>query len=124
MAASFFSSALMTGTAYSVTVAAAPTGESCSITNGTGTVGSANVTNVAITCAAGSGASAPSDSYATASFQLGYFTRLNAVRLALGLNALAQSSALDTSSQAQALYNAVNFNPSTMYGLDLSTGAL
>jgi outer membrane protein assembly factor BamB len=41
------------GSAYSVTILAQPTGESCSVVNGTGTVTSANVTNIAITCVAG-----------------------------------------------------------------------
>lgn len=35
---------------YTVTVATQPTGESCSVQNGTGTIGTANVTNVSVTC--------------------------------------------------------------------------
>jgi len=46
-----FSTALASGTTYSVTVGTQPTGETCTITNGSGTVGSANVTNVAVACA-------------------------------------------------------------------------
>jgi hypothetical protein len=38
------------GASYSVTVAAQPTGLTCDVTNGTGTVGAAAVTNVAVTC--------------------------------------------------------------------------
>ena len=45
-----FSTALASGAAYSVTVGTQPTGQSCSVTNGTGTVASANVTNVSVTC--------------------------------------------------------------------------
>lgn len=37
-------------TAYSIKVYRQPTGASCSVQNGTGTVGSANVTNVSVTC--------------------------------------------------------------------------
>lgn len=47
-----FSTALDAGAQYSVTVFTQPTGpaQTCSVTNGTGTVAQANVTNVAITC--------------------------------------------------------------------------
>ena len=119
-----FSSSLASGDAYAVTVVTAPTGETCSVSNGSGTVGSANVTNVTITCAVPSGTSVPPNTYSSTSFQSGYFARLNTVRQALGVGLLAQSSDLDTSSQAQALYNAVNFNPATMFGVDPSTGDL
>ena len=115
---------MASGDAYAVTVVTAPTGETCAVSNGSGTVGSANVTNVTITCSVSSGTSVPPNTYSATSFQLGYFARLNTVRQALGVGLLAQSSALDTSSQAQALYNAVNFDPSTMFGVDSSTGAL
>lgn len=47
-----FKTKLATGAAYKVTVGTQPTGETCTVTNGSGTVGSANVTNVAVACAA------------------------------------------------------------------------
>ena len=119
-----FATSLTSGDSYDVTVVTTPTGETCSVTNGSGKVGSANVTNVTITCSVPSGTSVPPNTYSSTSFQLGYFARINAVRQALGVGVLAQSSDLDTSSQAQALYNAANFNPSTMYGVDPSTGDL
>jgi hypothetical protein len=51
----FVFSALPAGTAYSVSVVTQPSGETCSITQGaTGTVGTSNVTNVAVSCLAGS----------------------------------------------------------------------
>jgi hypothetical protein len=46
-----FPTALAGGTAYNVTVKTNPAGQTCSVANGTGTIGSANVTNVAVTCA-------------------------------------------------------------------------
>src|SRR6266850_1266252 len=46
-----FSVALAGGASYSVTVLAPPSGEGCSVTNGSGTIASANVTNVVVTCA-------------------------------------------------------------------------
>jgi environmental stress-induced protein Ves len=48
-----FPTAVTSGTAYAVTVALQPgnPAQSCSVINGTGTVGQANVTNVTVTCA-------------------------------------------------------------------------
>jgi N-acetylneuraminic acid mutarotase len=45
-----FTNPLIPGTAYAVTVQTAPTGLTCSVANGTGTVGTANVNNVVVTC--------------------------------------------------------------------------
>jgi len=45
-----FTTRLLSGAAYKVTVSVQPTGETCTVTNGTGTVGTANVTNVAVAC--------------------------------------------------------------------------
>ena len=47
-----FSTGLAAGAAYNVTVKTSPSGQTCSVANGSGTIGSANVTNVAVTCAA------------------------------------------------------------------------
>ena len=47
-----FATALASGAAYTVTVQTPPAGETCSVGNGSGTIGSANVTNVSINCAA------------------------------------------------------------------------
>jgi hypothetical protein len=44
-----FSSAVDSGAAYSVTVLTQPTGQSCTVTSGSGTA-SANVTNVQVSC--------------------------------------------------------------------------
>jgi hypothetical protein len=45
-----FATALASGAAYNVTVKTDPSGQSCSVANGSGTIASANVTNVAVTC--------------------------------------------------------------------------
>ena len=47
-----FSTAVASGANYAVTVSTQPTGETCTVTNGSGTVGSSNVTNVQVACAA------------------------------------------------------------------------
>ena len=52
-----FSTALAAGAAYNVTVKTSPLGQTCTVANGTGTVGSANVTNVGVTCATSGGGS-------------------------------------------------------------------
>ena len=50
-----FATQLASGAAYNVTVQANPSGQTCTVSNGSGTVGSANVTNVAVSCAASGG---------------------------------------------------------------------
>ncbi|MHB8874748.1 MAG: beta strand repeat-containing protein [Myxococcaceae bacterium] len=47
-----FTGTLNFGQAYAVTILTQPAGQTCTVANGTGTVASANVTNVAVTCAA------------------------------------------------------------------------
>jgi Kelch motif/Galactose oxidase, central domain len=49
-----FSTKIAYQSPYAVTVATQPTGQSCSVTNGSGTVPAANVTNVTIVCTAAS----------------------------------------------------------------------
>lgn len=45
-----FGTALLSGSTYAVTVLTQPGGQICGVTNGAGTVGGANVTNVAVNC--------------------------------------------------------------------------
>ncbi|MGN6520297.1 MAG: hypothetical protein ACTHK2_12815, partial [Dokdonella sp.] len=45
-----FPSGIANGAAYAVTVGTQPSGQTCSVANGSGTVSGANVTNVAVTC--------------------------------------------------------------------------
>jgi Galactose oxidase, central domain len=46
-----FATAITTGGAYAVTIATQPTGQNCTVTNGSGTVAAANITNVSVSCA-------------------------------------------------------------------------
>ncbi len=48
-----FSTAVALGSTYAVTVFSQPVGYACSVTNGSGTVGAANISNVAISCVPG-----------------------------------------------------------------------
>ena len=68
-----FATQLASGAAYSVTVQTQPSGQSCTVSAGTGTVASANVTSVAVTCAAsgGSGTLTASDNFNRANGALG-----------------------------------------------------
>jgi Putative esterase len=45
-----FATALASGSVYGVTVKSNPTAQSCTVSGGTGTVGSANITSVAVAC--------------------------------------------------------------------------
>ena len=45
-----FSTPIASGSAYAVTILTQPTGQTCTVTNGTGTVAAANVTTVAVAC--------------------------------------------------------------------------
>ena len=65
-----FGTGLTSGSAYSVTVKTNPAGQTCSVANGSGTVGSAGVTNVAVTCTANAAGSA-SDNFDRADGALG-----------------------------------------------------
>ena len=49
-----FPTAVVSGASYSVTVSTQPSGETCTVTNGSGTVGSSNVTSVQVACEASS----------------------------------------------------------------------
>jgi hypothetical protein len=49
-----FATRLTSVSAYNVTVLTNPSGQTCTVSGGTGTVASANVTNVSVTCATGS----------------------------------------------------------------------
>jgi hypothetical protein len=56
-----FTTRLATGAAYAVTVKTNPAGQTCTVTSGSGTIGSANVTNVAVSCTNSSGTAATDD---------------------------------------------------------------
>jgi putative esterase len=68
-----FPTKLASGSAYSVTVLTQPAGQTCAVGGGTGTVGTANVTGVAVTCTAsgGSGTLTASDDFNRANGPLG-----------------------------------------------------
>ena len=66
-----FATALAGGAAYAVTVKTNPASQTCTVSNGTGTIGSANITNVAVTCTNSSTTSSSSDDFNRADGSLG-----------------------------------------------------
>jgi hypothetical protein len=66
-----FASSLATGTAYNVTVRTNPTGQACTVSNGAGTMGAANVSNVTVTCTNSSTTANASDNFNRADGNLG-----------------------------------------------------
>ena len=58
-----FATAVASGAPYNVTVKTNPGGQACTVTGGSGTVASANVTNVAVTCTAHTSATSASDDF-------------------------------------------------------------
>ncbi len=77
-----FATGLATGAAYAVTVGTAPAGTTCVVTNGSGTIGSANVTTVQVACT-----SAPQSTYTIGGSVSGLAPGLT-VTLANGADAL------------------------------------
>ena len=47
-----FATAAASGTSYAVTVSSQPSGSTCTVANGSGTISSSNITNIQVTCAA------------------------------------------------------------------------
>src|SRR5215471_5352489 len=66
-----FATQLVGGAAYAVTVKTNPSGQTCTVSSGSGTIGSANVTNVAVSCTASTGPPTLSDNFNRADGGLG-----------------------------------------------------
>jgi hypothetical protein len=102
-----FATEIASGAAYAVTVKTQPSGQSCAVTNGTGTAGSSSVTNVSVACTAVSTAT----SYTVG----GSITNLEGVTLTLLLESNGGSSA----GMATVLPGQATFS----FGSGLSAGA-
>ena len=102
-----FATALASGAAYNVTVASAPAGQTCQVSNGSGTVAAANITNVAVTCAASGAATSASDNFARANGSLGpNWTDIQDGGLAISSNAVVGT----TSQNSGDMYTADSFS--------------
>lgn len=111
-----FSHLLTAGTAYGVTVATQPDGEACVVENGSGTVSSGNIQNVAIVC----------NTVISQPVALGVIpvepSPSNAARIfvpvsMVGNNAVAINAILDTGS-AGTILNALNIFPPAMVTME------
>lgn len=97
-----FSTAISEDSPYAVTALTQPTGQTCTVTNGSGTVGSANVTNVGVTCVSND-------------------TTLTASVSTLGLSVNCQPSSACTGTQNAALMGTPRFITITNTGSNAAT---
>ena len=107
---SFLVLTAVSGTAYNVTIGTAPSGQSCSINNGSGTLGTSDVSNISITCTTPGNlaTSVPPATYTSGSNELQAFTALQAARSAAGVGLLTQVSTLDQAGVNHANYILAN----------------
>ena len=89
-----FATKLAGGAAYSVTVKTNPSGQSCSVANGSGTIAAADVTNIALTC--GGSGSGGSDDFNRPNGSLGS----NWVAISDGALSIASQAVVGTSATA------------------------
>lgn len=117
--------ARLSATAYAVTVAAQPAGQTCTVSNGAGTVAAANVANVAITCVQAQFVVVANQSDSTLSV---YRIDPTNGRLAAvpGSPFAAGGPVNDLAFLASGLtaYGALNTNAVTGFSLDPATGAM
>ena len=108
-----FDSPLAEGASYSVTVATEPSGQDCSVANGSGVVGSGNVTNVSVTCGTPGGTGAASDNFNRANGSLG----ANWTDMTVGGLAISNDAVVGT----QAAGNSGDIYTGTTFGSDQSS---
>ena len=82
-----FTTGIADGAAYSVTVGTQPTGQSCVVSNASGTVAAANVTNVGVTCTTN-----PVNTYTVGGTLSGLGSGLSVTLLNNGGNALVRNA--------------------------------
>src|ERR1700733_4530717 len=108
-----FDSPLTEGASYSVTVATEPSGQDCSVANGSGVVGSGNVTNVSVTCGTPGGTGGASDNFNRANGGLG----ANWTDMTVGGLAISNDAVVGT----QAAGNSGDIYTGTTFGSDQSS---
>ena len=93
-----FSSLLDQSAPYAVTVKTDPSGQACTVANGSGTVASANVTNVSVTCVSQTGGSVSDDNFNRANGSLGaQWTDMSVGGLAISNDAVVGTQAAGNS---------------------------
>jgi hypothetical protein len=117
-----FATSLASGASYNVTVSAYPSGQTCAVAGGTGTVASANVTSVAVTCQAATPVSSASDNFAQANGPLSP----NWAGITDGAMAISGDAAVGTSSgltgdvRVDGSYNSNQFSQITVTSTQLT----
>ena len=101
------------GASYAVTVTTEPSGQVCSVANGSGIVGSGNVTNVSVTCGTPGGTGAASDNFNRANGSLG----ANWTDMTVGGLAISNDAVIGT----QAAGNSGDIYTGTAFGSDQSS---
>ena len=117
-----FATQLASGAAYSVTVKTAPSGESCVVSNGSGTVGLTDVSSVGVACSAGGPASG-SDDFNRADGGLGAaWAGINDGALEISSNVVVGSSATAGDVRVPETYGADQFSSIQLTSTQLSGG--
>ena len=98
-----FATKLAGGAAYNVTVKTSPSGQTCSVANGSGTIGSADVSNVAVSC--GTAAAGGSDDFNRANGSLGS----SWVAMSDGALSISSQAVIGTSATAGAIRTAETY---------------
>ncbi len=117
-----FATKLPSGAAYSVSVKTAPSGESCVVSNGSGTVGSTDVSSVGVACSA-VGPASGSDDFNRADGGLGAAWAADQRRgLAISSNAVVGSSAIAGDVRVAETYGADQFSSIQLTSTQLTGG--
>ncbi len=118
-----FGTLLPSGATYNVTVATNPPGQACTVANGSGTVGSADVTNVSVTCSTKAGTTA-SDNFNRPNGSLGAgWTDMSDGGLAIASQAVIGTSASNSGDiRTREVYSSDQSSQISVTGTQLSGG--
>ena len=117
-----FATKLPSGAVYSVTVKTSPSGESCVVSNGSGTVGSAGVSNVGVACTATMSVSGLDDfNRADGSLGVGW-SAISEGGLTISSNAVVGSAALAGDVRTAETYSADQFSAVELTSTQLTGG--
>ena len=117
-----FATKLPSGAAYSVTVKTSPSGQSCTVSNGSGTVGSTDVSSVVVACSA-AGTASGSDDFNRADGGLGAaWVAVSDGGLAISSQVVVGSSAVAGDVRAAETYGADQFSAIQLTSTQLTGG--
>jgi hypothetical protein len=120
-----FATALAQGAAYDVTVATEPSGQTCTVTGGSGTMPAANVTGIAVACTTLQSGSTASDSFNRANGSLGSnWTAMSDGAMTIASDAVSGGNANDNSGEiwTGSSFGSDQFSQIQLTGTQLSGG--